>query len=67
MNKIKADGGVRRRDGDLGQATTRELIVQLALAEEERRNTASPGRIAEIAKREQDLVAALRKSELTHS
>ena len=46
-------------EDDLGQATFRELIVQLALAEDERRKTSNPERIAALNRREQAIAAAL--------
>lgn len=46
-------------DDDFGQATFRELIVQLALAEDERRKTSNPDRIAALNQREQAIAAAL--------
>jgi hypothetical protein len=51
-------------DDDLGRATVRDLIVQLAQAEDEHRNTASPERIAELSRREQAIVAALHRNGL---
>ena len=52
-------------DDDLGQATVRELIVKLALAEDEQRTTTNPGRIEDLARREQAIVAALHRNELS--
>ncbi|WP_442215462.1 hypothetical protein [Specibacter sp. RAF43] len=46
---------------DLGQATVRELIVQLALIEDEHRSTLNPCSIATLSRREQAIVAALRR------
>lgn len=51
-------------DDDLGRATVRELIVKLALTEDEHRSTTNPGRIAALARREQAIVAALHQHEL---
>jgi cobalamin biosynthesis protein CbiG len=50
-------------DDDLGQATVRELILQLASTEDEHRRTVNPGRIAILARREQAIVAALHRKE----
>ncbi len=49
---------------NLGQATVRELIVQLALAEDEHRNTTNPRRIADLTRREQAIVVALQRNGL---
>lgn len=51
-------------DDDLGQASVRELIVQLALSEDERRNTSNPERIAALNRREQAITAALHGNDL---
>ncbi|PYI64228.1 hypothetical protein CVV68_22475 [Arthrobacter livingstonensis] len=51
-------------DDELGRATVRELIVKLALTEDQLRSTANPGRIAALARREQAIVAALHQHEL---
>lgn len=51
-------------DDDLGQATVRELIVKLALTEDEQRSTTKPGRLAALARREQAIVAALHQNQL---
>ncbi|MGA7206313.1 MAG: hypothetical protein WBX27_16990 [Specibacter sp.] len=61
MNPIQTRNGITPEDGDLGQATVRELIVQLALVEDEHRNTAIPGQLAALARREHAIVAALHR------
>lgn len=48
-------------DDDLGQATVRELIVQLALVEDEYRKATNPGQIAALARRERTIVVALHR------
>lgn len=54
-------------DNNLGQATVRELIVQLALAEDEHRNTANPTQIAALTRREQAIVSALHRAGHGHT
>jgi hypothetical protein len=53
----------RPQGGELGRATVRELIVQLALAlvEDEQRRTLDPGRAAILAGCEAAIVAALHR------
>ncbi|WP_218713753.1 hypothetical protein [Arthrobacter sp. BF1] len=51
-------------DDDLGQATVRELIVKLALTEDELRNAANPERTAFLVRREQAIVVALHRNGL---
>lgn len=65
MNELQTENGAGLEEDVLDQATVRELIVQLALTEEEHRNAANPGHITVLAKREQAIVAALRTSEPT--
>jgi len=48
-------------DDDLGQATVRELILKLALIEDEHRRTVNPGLVATLARRERAIVAALHR------
>lgn len=48
MNPTQTRNGVTPENGELGQATVRELIVQLALVEDEHRNTAVPGQLAAL-------------------
>ncbi|WP_170133311.1 hypothetical protein [Arthrobacter livingstonensis] len=67
MKEIKTGNTTRAGDGDLGQATARELIVQLALVEEEHGKTANPALLADISRREQAIVAALRRDGLAQS
>ena len=64
MNSAQTMNRSTPEDDDLGQATVRELIVQLALAEDEHRNTANPRRIATLTRREQAIVAALHRNGL---
>lgn len=64
MNSAKSLSRPTPDDDDLDQASVRELIVQLALAEDERRNTSNPARIAALNRREQAIMAALHGSEL---
>lgn len=45
--------------GNLSQATVRELITQLALAEDEHRTAVDPDKIAALARREHDILTAL--------
>ena len=61
MNSAETMNRSPPEDEDLGQATVRELIVQLALAEDEHRNTDDPRRIAALARREQAIVAAIHR------
>ncbi|WP_104090460.1 hypothetical protein [Arthrobacter sp. GMC3] len=51
-------------DDDLGQATVRELIVKLAMAEDALRSTSNPRRIAVLVRREQAIVTALHRNGL---
>lgn len=51
-------------DGDLSEATLRELIVLLALVEDEFRNSAVPEQIAALARRECAIKAALHRHAL---
>ncbi|WP_288026125.1 hypothetical protein [Arthrobacter sp.] len=51
----------RPQGGELGRATVRELIVQLALVEDEQRRTLDPGRAAILAGCEAAIVAALHR------
>lgn len=64
MNSVQTINRITPEDDDLGQATIRELIVLLALAEEEHRNTANPGRIAALIRREQAIIVALHRNGL---
>lgn len=59
MNSAKSLNRPTPDEDDLGQASVRELIVQLALAEDERRDTSNPERIAALNRREQAIMAAL--------
>ena len=61
MNSSQTMNRSTLEDDDLGQATVRELIVQLALAEDEHRNTDDPRRIAALARREQAIITALHR------
>ena len=61
MTSPQATNRTTPEDDDLGQATVRELIQQLARTEDERRRTVNPGRIATLARREQAIVAALHR------
>lgn len=51
-------------DDELGQATVRELIAKLALAEEEQRTTTAHGRIVALVRREEAIVEALHRKGL---
>lgn len=51
-------------DDDLGQATVREVIAKLALAEDEQRTTTAHGRIAALVRREEGIVEALHRKGL---
>ncbi|ALE92365.1 hypothetical protein AOC05_08610 [Arthrobacter alpinus] len=65
MNSAQTINRITSEDDDLGQASVRELIVLLALAEDEHRNTANPRRIAALIRREQAIVMALHRNGLT--
>ncbi|MFQ4150522.1 hypothetical protein AAGW05_17860 [Arthrobacter sp. LAPM80] len=65
MNALQTKNGHRPEDDELEQASVRDLIVQLALTEEERRNAADPVRIAVLTRREQTIIAALRSNEIS--
>ncbi|WP_139244223.1 hypothetical protein [Arthrobacter alpinus] len=62
MEATQTMNGPMPEDDDLGQATVRELIVKLALTEDEHRTATNPGRIADLARREQAIVAALHRN-----
>lgn len=64
MNSAQPTNRSTPEHDDLSQATVRELIVQLALAEDEHRKTANPRRIAELIRREQAIVVALHRKGL---
>ncbi len=64
MNSIPTEQGTRAEHEDLRQSSVRELIVQLALAEDEQRKAADPGQIAALTRREQAIVAALHRNGL---
>lgn len=64
MNSAQTMNRSTLEDDDLGQATVRELIVQLALAEDEHRNTDDPRRITTLTRREQAIVVALHRNGL---
>ncbi|WP_150117094.1 hypothetical protein [Arthrobacter sp. ERGS1:01] len=64
MEATKTMNGPTPEDDDLGQASVRELIVKLALTEDELRNPANPARIAFLVLREQEIVAALHRNGL---
>lgn len=59
MEAIQTMNLTTPEDGDLSHATVRELIVQLALVEDENRKATSPSHIAALARREQTIVVAL--------
>jgi hypothetical protein len=65
MNSAQTMKNTAPEDDDLDQATVRELIVQLALVEDEHRKATDPGQIAAVARREQVIVAALHRHGLT--
>ncbi|WP_207344806.1 hypothetical protein [Arthrobacter sp. E3] len=67
MNSAQTMNRSTPEDDDLHQATVRELIVQLALAEDEHRNTDDPKRIAALTRREQAIVAAIHRYGLGHT
>ena len=54
-------------DDDLGRMTVRELIMKLALVEDELRTTTNPGRIAALGQSERAIVTALRRDRLSLS
>ncbi|MGN5732182.1 MULTISPECIES: hypothetical protein [Arthrobacter] len=64
MNSAQTQNQSTPEDDDLGQASVRELIVQLALAEDEHRNTANPRKIAALTRREQAIIGALQRNGL---
>ncbi|MET4004746.1 MULTISPECIES: hypothetical protein [Arthrobacter] len=64
MNTAQTQNKTAPEDDDLGQASVRELIVQLALAEDEHRNTANPTKIAALTRREQAIIGALQRGGL---
>ena len=64
MKSTQIGNGGTLADEDLGHATVRELIVQLALTEDEQRSAVDPGRIAILARCEQAIVAALQRNGL---
>lgn len=59
MESNQTKNGKTAHRGNLGQATVRELITQLALAEDEHRSAVDPDKIAGLARREHDILAAL--------
>jgi len=64
MNSAQTMNRPTPEDDDLGQATVRELIVQLALAEDEQRKSVNAGRTAALHQREQAILAALSRNGL---
>lgn len=63
MKPNQTKNGKTAHLGNLGQATVRELITQLALTEDEHRNAVDPDKIAALDRREHDILAALRQQE----
>ena len=64
MNSAQTQNQSTREHDDLGQASVRELIVLLALAEDEHRNIANPRKIAALTRREQAIIGALQRNRL---
>lgn len=64
MEATQTTNGPTSEDDDLGQATFRELIAQLALTEDEQRNTTDSGRLATLVRREEAIVEALHRKGL---
>ncbi|MHA7269548.1 hypothetical protein [Arthrobacter sp. HLT1-20] len=64
MNATQTRNSIMPEGEDLGQETVRELIVQLALTADERRGVVTPEQFAALARREQDIVAALQHHRL---
>lgn len=64
MNPIKTKHIGEQSCGDYPYASVRELIVQLALVEDECRSATSPGEIAALSLREEAIVAALQQNGL---
>lgn len=60
MDEKQPQNGINTEVCDFENATVRELIVQLAATEEERRNAATPGLETVLTEREEAIVTALR-------
>lgn len=64
MESTQTMNAIKPEDDDLAQATVRELIIQLAQAEDDHRSAADPARMEAVARREQAIVAALHRNGL---
>lgn len=64
MNSIQTQYSSEPGCGDYPHASVRELIVQLALVEDEYRSATSPDEIAALSLREEAIVAALQRNGL---